>query len=101
MHVTKANVTRAKAKAARQGIDERISRVLANVTRAKAKAARQGIDERISRVFMQNCSGIEIDITDIPKVFKAGRDAVSKHPEMSDNQLTAIILDFVNTIRKN
>ena len=80
MHVTKANVTKA--------------------TRAAAKAAKAD-DERINRIYTRNCSGIQIDIMDISKVFKAGRDAVSKHPEMSDNQLTAIILDFVNTIRKN
>jgi hypothetical protein len=71
------------------------------VTRAKAKAARQGIDERISRVFMQNRSGIEIDITDIPKVFKAGRDAFFANSAITDTALTGIILAFINTIRKN
>ena len=73
----------------------------ANVTRAKAKAARQGIDERISRAFMQNCSGIEIDITDIPKVFKTGRDAFFANSAITDAALTGVILAFVSTIRKN
>ena len=73
----------------------------ANVTRAKAKAARQGIDERISRAFMQNCSGIEIDITDIPKVFKAGRDAFFANSAITDAALTGVILTFISTIRKN
>jgi len=62
MHVTKANVTKAK--------------------RAEAKAAK-AVDERINRIYVRNCSGIQIDIMDISKVFKVGREAVSKHPEMS------------------
>ena len=50
---------------------------------------------------MQNCSGIEIGITDIPKVFKAGRDAFFANSAITDTALTGIILAFINTIRKN
>jgi len=50
---------------------------------------------------MQNCSGIEIGITDIPKVFKAGRDAFFANSAITDAVLTGVILAFVSTIRKN
>ena len=80
MHVTKANVTKA--------------------TRAAAKAAK-AVDERINRIYMRNCSGIQIDIMDISKVFKVGREAVANNPGIDDTVLTGVILAFVNTIRKN
>ena len=80
MHVTKANVTKA--------------------TRAAAKAAK-AVDERINRIYMRNCTGIQIDIMDISKVFKVGREAVSKNPAIDDTALAHTIVDFVHTIRKN
>ena len=80
MHVTKANVTKA--------------------TRAAAKAAK-AVDERINRIYMRNCSGIQIDIMDISKVFKVGRKAIADNPEFTDDQLTVVITGFVESIRKN
>ena len=41
------------------------------------------VDERINRLYTWHCVGIQVDIMDISKVFKVGREAVSKHPEMS------------------
>ena len=80
MHVTKANVTKA--------------------TRAAAKAAK-AVDERINRIYLRNCSGIEIDIMDISKVFAVGRKAILDNPEFTDDQLTVVLTGFVETIRKN
>ena len=61
----------------------------------------KSIDKRIERLYYASCYGVQIDIMDIRKVFQAGRDAIAKTPGISDEALTAAIVWFVNTIRKN
>jgi hypothetical protein len=61
----------------------------------KAKAAKL-IDREIEAAYYRRCSGIEINVMDIGKVFDAGRKA---HAEGAD--VEAAIVAFVETIRKN
>lgn len=56
-------------------------------------------DSRINRVYCRSCSGVQIDIMDISKVFHVGRMAIAGGAD--DQELAVKIVDFVNTIRKN
>ena len=63
------------------------------------------IDSLISSIYYPNCSGIQIDILDIPKVFAVGRAAYKGAsnwtPDAQRAAMTTAIVDFVQTIRKN
>ena len=73
------------------------------------------IDQRIERAYYASCSGIQVDIMDIGKIFDAGRQAVAQMDigkifdagrqavaqGVDDAALTAAIRAFVETIRKN
>lgn len=61
-----------------------------------ARRKKDPVDTLIERVFYATCSGVQIDILDIPKVFAAGRAA---HARGED--LVAAITSFVASIRKN
>ena len=67
-------------------------------TRAETRAAKL-LDERIEALYYKRCSGIQISIMDISKVFRDGREAAAKG--LDDVALGDAILAFVNTIRKN
>jgi hypothetical protein len=54
------------------------------------------IDKQIERAYYRRCSGIQIDVFDIGKVFAVGRQAVAEGADME----TAIVA-FVETVRKN
>lgn len=62
----------------------------------KEKQLEKALDAEISRVYAQNCSGIQIDIFDIGKVF-----AVAKKAHSEGRDMRAAIVNFVETIRKN
>jgi hypothetical protein len=58
-------------------------------------------DSRIERLYYKHCSGVQVDIMDIGKIFKAGRDAMTENPAIDDAALAQRIVSFVQTIRKN
>lgn len=65
---------------------------------ATKKLSNKAIDRRIELAYYASCSGIQINIMDISKVFAVGRKA---HDEGADDeQLKAIIRAFVETIRQ-
>jgi hypothetical protein len=57
------------------------------------------LEKRISRIYGLRCSGIQIDIMDIGKVFAAAKLAAAEG--LDDEALGQRIFDFVQTIRKN
>jgi hypothetical protein len=69
--------------------------------KAEARAKKRELEKlnaRIERVYGPACSGIPIDIMDIPKVFDVGRKAIA---EGADNiVLAAVLRAFVQSIRK-
>jgi len=67
-----------------------------NTTRA-VKAA----EKRTEKAYYKSCSGIQISVMDIGKVFKAGREAIFANPAISEDELQKVVFDFVQTIRKN
>ena len=69
------------------------------MTRAEKRAATI-IDKRIERAYHEMCSGIQIDIMDISKVFEHGRRLI-KMDNVDDTQLRIGIREYVETIRKN
>jgi hypothetical protein len=56
-------------------------------------------DQRIERAYYAKCSGIQLDIMDIQRVFQCGRLAVAQG--MNDEDLATCIRTFVDSIRKN
>jgi hypothetical protein len=67
-----------------------------------ANKKQKKLDEaRINKAYTSRCSGIQISIMDIGKVFKAGEEALANNLDVSDEMLGDIIFDFVQTIRKN
>jgi hypothetical protein len=56
-------------------------------------------DARINRVYAQRCSGIEVNIMDIGKVFKVGQQAIAEGAD--DAALGDRIAAYVETIRQN
>ncbi|MBO0715711.1 MAG: hypothetical protein J2P55_00040 [Rhizobiales bacterium] len=63
----------------------------------KSKAERIA-DDRIGRAYYGTCSGIAINILDIPRVFAEGRRAIAQGAD--DAQLAAAIFGFVSSIAK-
>lgn len=59
----------------------------------------QQADKKIDVIYRENCSGIEIDVFDIGKIFTVGRGSIEAGDE--DAVLTQKIVDFVQKIRKN
>lgn len=54
-------------------------------------------DKRIERLYRERCYGIEINIMDITKVFRVGREGISLH--LDDQQLGDRIHTYVQSIR--
>jgi hypothetical protein len=62
----------------------------------KQTKADKALDREINTLYVQNCSGIQISIMDIPKVFAEARKARAEGRDMKD-----AIISFVTRIRKN
>jgi hypothetical protein len=60
---------------------------------------RRKADQRIETIYGRACSGVQIDILDIGKVFAAGYKAIDAGAD--DAELEKAIVAFVDTIRKN
>ena len=69
---------------------------LANGMAMKQTKADKALDREINTLYVQNCSGIQISIMDIPKVFAEAKKARAEGRDMKD-----AIVSFVNSIRKN
>lgn len=54
------------------------------------------IDKLVEATYYRRCSGVQIDIMDIGKVFKVGREAY-----LAGQDVEAAIVAYVETIRKN
>lgn len=67
--------------------------------RRKQSRAEKIADRRIDEAYRRGCSGVQIDIMDIGKVFKAGYAAIDTGAD--DSELEKAIVAFVETIRKN
>ncbi len=68
------------------------------VSRAQ-KAAAKALDARIQRAYGLACSGIQINLLDIPKVYAEGRKAIEAGAD--DAALQEAIKAFVAKIRQN
>lgn len=60
---------------------------------------RDNSDKLIERAYHETCSGIQINMMDIPKVFDAGHKAINEGKDYEG--MKAAIRAFVETIRKN
>lgn len=55
-------------------------------------------NRRVERAYYRTCSGVQINVLDIGKVFTAGRAALDAGAD--ETGLEAAIVAFVNTIRR-
>lgn len=73
---------------------------MTNVTLAFAsKRATKAAEKKVEAIYYKNCSGVEINIMDIGKIFKVGLTSIAEGDD--DAATTKKIVDFVNTIRSN
>lgn len=63
------------------------------------KRKQSDVDARVERSFYANCTGVQINVMDIGKVFQVGRTAIAEGAD--DAALAAKIVAFVDTIRSN
>lgn len=63
---------------------------------AKQAKEQKALDREITRIYTTECEGIQIDLFDIPKVFRAAYKAKEEGQDMKQ-----AIVDFVQSIRKN
>lgn len=63
------------------------------------KIAHNKAEKRIDLAYRTHCSGVQIDIMDIGKIFKVGHGLIASG--LDDAQLGAHLVAYVNTIRKN
>jgi len=66
---------------------------------ARRRKNDKATDDRISRAYYGNCSGVQVSILDIPRIFAEGRRAIAEGAD--DVMLAARIVAFVDTIRCN
>lgn len=66
------------------------------------KRAQAIAEKRIEALYYKHCAGVQINVMDIGKVFRAGRDCIAANGASVDDQtLTRSIIDTVQKIRKN
>ena len=63
---------------------------------AKQTKEQKALDKEITRIYTTRCEGIQINILDIPMIFKAAYKAKAEDKDMEQT-----IVDFVNFIKKN
>jgi hypothetical protein len=66
---------------------------------ARATKEEKALAVRIERIYGQACSGVQIPLMSIPKVFAIGRTAALLGGD--DETVKAAIVAFVETIRTN
>ena len=62
----------------------------------KRSKADKALDKAIERIYYANCSGVQLNILDIPKVFAAGRAAYALNGNVEAAVLTAVAALRVN-----
>lgn len=67
----------------------------------KLKATKAAEERFISAAYSAACSGIQINIMDIPRVFKIGESALAANPTITAKELGETLRTFVETIRHN
>ncbi len=67
--------------------------------RKATKRQMKAMEEKVEQAYYANCSGIQINIMDIGKVFAAGTKALQEGA--TDEGMAKAVVDFVETIRKN
>ena len=60
---------------------------------------KKAMDLRIEKVYRERCSGVQVNMMDIGKIFFAGYDAIAEG--VDDQELGNRIAAFVETIRRN
>lgn len=63
---------------------------------AKQSKADKALDREIDQLYRESCSGIQINIMDIPSVFRVAKEARAQGKDMRE-----AIVNFVQSIRKN
>ena len=64
-----------------------------------AKRIKAATDKTIERIYYATCSGVQINIMDISKVFAVGRASIAANDD--EAMTTRKIVEFVQTIRSN
>jgi hypothetical protein len=63
------------------------------------KKQQKAQDARINRLYCQNCSGLEINVLDISKVFREGHRLIAEGAD--DAALAAGLLAFTQQLARN
>jgi len=66
---------------------------------AKQTKQEKAADKLVERLYGESCSGVQINIMDISKVFSVGRSAIAQGK--TEEETKTAIVAFVETIRCN